>query len=453
MSLFTDLNIASSSLRANQYAMSVTGHNIANADTDGYRRQEAVFTTNQPTTSGVLQLGTGVQIQTVKRIQTDFIDKQVRTVNQQSGMWESKNQALSQIETALNEPSDTGISSMLDKFWNSWQNLSISPESVPARSAVVDSGTTLANGIQNLYGNLKTLQVETNNDISSKADEINQLAKQIASLNKQIASTGANQANDLLDNQDLLIDKLSQITGISVHGTAGPGMIISIGGKALVQGTETNALDVTQSESGKSLITWSDDSSEMKASGGQLGGLIDIRDNILPTHMDTLNNLTKSIVERVNTEHSKGSGINGRKGGFFTEGSDAATIAVQSDLQSTPAGVAASGTGTAGDNSIANAISSIKTDRFLSSQTIGETYSGFVSVIATQANEAKNMSNAFGLSMKQMSAQKDSVAGVSLDEELSNMVKFQQSYNAAARIFSVVDEMLDVIINRTGAGK
>jgi flagellar hook-associated protein 1 FlgK len=368
-------------------------------------------------------------------------------------MWDSKNQALTQIETALNEPSDTGISTMLDKFWNSWQSLSSSPESVPARSSVVDSGIALAGKIQNLYSNMQTLQNETDNEISTKANDINILAKQIATLNKQITSAGTDQSNDLLDSQDLLIDKLSQLTGISVHGTAGSNMIISVGGKALVQGSETNELETTTNASGKSTITWSNDGSELNASGGQLGGLLEVRDDILQTHMDTLNNLTKSIVERVNSEHSKGAGLNGRTGGFFTEGSDASTISVQSDLQTTPAGVAASATGTTGDNTISNAISDIKTDRFLNNQTINETYTGFVSVIATQSKEASTMSKTFDLSVSQLSTQKDSLAGVSLDEELSNMIKFQQSYNAAARIFSVVDDMLDVMINRTGAGR
>lgn len=453
MSLLSDLQIATSALRANQYAISVTGHNVANADTEGYRRQDVVFATDPPTYFGKLELGNGVHVEAIKRAQTAYVDRQLRSINQQNGYWEAKSQSMNQLESYLNEPSDTGISAMLGNFWNSWNALSASPESVTARSTVVDAGTALADKIRTLYQNMKSVQEETDNQIVEKANDVNDLASQIAALNKEIATAGVDEANDLLDAQDLLIDKLSKLINIDVHGTAGNGMIISAGGMSLVQGEQSSKLEIINTELGKSAIMWANSTSELKSPGGQLGGLVSLRDDVIQADIDSLNNITKSIVERVNAEHSKGVGVNGRSGGFFAENSDASTISVQSDLIATPAGVAASGTGALGDNSVAIAVSNIKAERFINNQTIGDVYSAFVSAIAGQANQANSMSNTLNLAAKQLNAQKDSVAGVSLDEELSNMIKFQQSYNAAARVFSVIDEMLDVTINRMGAGR
>lgn len=459
MGTFSDLNIAVSALQAQQYAISVTGQNIANANTQGYHRQEAIFVSSQPETGTIIGggignpvLGTGVLIEKVQRAQTDFVDGQVRTTNSENGSWDAKNNTLQQVEPALQEPGDSGISTILNNFWSSWQQLSASPDSEPSRVAVASAGQNLAQSINTLYGNLRSLQTEADNNVASSAGDINQKAKQIAGLNEQItASTaGGYQPNDLIDQRDQLVEDLSKIAGVNVYGTAGSDMIISIGGKALVQGDQVNAVKITQDANGRSQISWSDDSSAVNITGGEVKGLMDARDTLLGGYIGSLNQIASSIITKVNAVHSTGTTMSGATAGDFFSGTDASNIAVNPTLLSDPTQISAAQDGTTGDNSVAAAIAGIKTATDTNGQTIGDVYGAFVSTIGADSKDASSQLAVSNASLAQLQTQRESISGVSMDEEMSNMVKFQQGYNSAARIFSTMNDMMDTLINKMG---
>lgn len=458
MSSFSGLSIALSALRAQQYAMDTTGHNIANANTEGYRRQEPVFVANHPltgsfTTTGVgSQIGTGVEVATIRRTQTDFMDTQIRMENQWLGMWSSRSEALQQIEPLLSEPGDSGLSAALDRFWNSWQDLAASPESLPARIAVVESGVALSDRIRNLHYDLYKVQEDADRAIAGKSNEINWLAQEIASLNAQTikAENGQYQPNDLMDRRDLLVEQLARITRIEVHGSGGSNMIISVGGRVLVQGNYAAKTSVGVGPTGWSQIVWSEDNSPLPVNGGELKGLTDVRDTLAAGYMASLDTITQAIVARVNAIHVTGFDMNGNPAGdFFTAGTGASNVTVNSALLAAPSGVAASGAaGEPGNNSVANAMAGVRGEALVGGQTARTAYTALVTQIGSHARESAMRTSLHEVSLKQRKMQRESIAGVSIDEEMANMMKFQQAYNAAARIFTVMNEMLDTIINR-----
>ena len=460
MPSFFDLSIAVSALRANQHAMTVTAHNVANANTEGYKRQEAVFQASDPSMGnfaiagvGVPLLGTGVQIQTVRRMQTDFVDSQIRMMNQQYGSWTARNDSLQQIEPALSEPGDQGISAAMDRFWNAWNELSTSPESLPARTWVAESGVALADRIRTLNGTLRNVQAETDQLVTSKADEINELAHQIANLNTEIvrSTTGGFQPNDLLDRRDMLIENLSKIIRVEVNGAGGADMMISIGGKNLVQGDLVTDIEIVDGPNGWSQLQWTDEAKPVAVNGGEIKGLMYSRDTMIEDYITQLDDFTKAFVNRVNALHLTGKDMSGNQAvEFFVAGSGAGNIQVNPALEDNPSLVAASGTGAPGDNATADAISAIREETFAAfdNETLQTIYSRLIAKIGADTREANSQVNTANISLKQLKMQRESTAGVSLDEEMANMTRFQQGYNAAARVFSVVNDMMDTIINR-----
>ncbi len=463
MPSFFGLNIAIGALRANQYAMDVTVHNIANAETEGYHRQNPVFRAGTAIIgmasvagSGIPQLGTGVDIGMVQRAQTDHIDGQVRLTNQWLGLWGYKNESLKQVETMLSEPSALGLSDSLNKFWNSWDDLSTSTESLPARVNVVQNGVTLAQKITTLYRDLRNMQAVADQAAVDNADQINRLAYDIAKLNKEIqrSSKETGTPNDLIDQRDLLVDQLSKIIQIDTAGGTGGQMIISIGGTALVQGDLVSEVTIAEASNGWSELRWGNDNTAVKITGGELAGQIQMRDDVLSNYIDSLNTIAKTIVDRVNALHTTGITSDGQPAdNFFTPGTDASNMSVNSSLISNASGVAASTTGNSGANELALAISGVRSEKLIGNQTIDGAYSDLVGRIGAQSREADSRYQTHGMSLQQLQTQKDSIAGVSVDEEMANMVQFQQSYNAAARIFNVIDEMITTVISLgTGGG-
>jgi flagellar hook-associated protein 1 len=462
MPSFFDLNIAISALRAQQYAMSVTGHNIANANTDGYRRQEVSFESGNPmmggfamSGTGIPNLGTGVRVDTIRRAQTDFMDGQVRNQTQWLGMWGSRNEALQQIEPILSEPGESGLSNALDKFWNGWQELASSPDDMPARISLVETAVGLTDRVRGIYHDLRSLQTETDKTIASRAEDINTITHQIAQLNEQITRSvgGGYSPNDLMDQRDVLVEKLSKLAKIEVYGSSGADMIVSINGKAIVQGKLVCDLKTAESANGWTQIVWSDDDSPVVFPGGEMKALTDIRDSVLEDYIQQLDTIARTIVTQVNAIHSTGKTLDGQAAGnFFKDGCGASDMAVDTAIVASSAKVSASATGAPGDNGLANAIAGIKDEKLIDDRTIGSAYTEFVSSIASQTKEAETRASVHDTSLKQVKLQRDSVAGVSLDEEMANMVRFQQSYNAAARIFNVIDEMIDTVVNRMGTG-
>jgi flagellar hook-associated protein 1 FlgK len=440
--------------------MDVTAHNIANASTKGYRRQEALmqpsmiingsFSVGGP---GSPKLGTGVEVVEIRRMQSEFIDSQVRTANQGVGSWNAKNEAMEQVEAIFGEPSDNGFSSVLDKFWNSWSELSASPESIPARTAVVENGNEVAQRLRTLHGDLRNTQFFLDDQVKDNAEQINRIANEIAKLNENISKSvsGNPTPNDLLDRRDILLDELSEIVKIQVGGDPGAEQMVSINGKLLIQGTFVNQVSVVEDSNKWSQLTWSSDGSALTPEGGKLHGLMEMRDVTIEGYIDSLNELATGIVSSVNAVYSKGLTVDGQPAGnFFVAGTDASSMSVEQALQDRPQLVVTSYTGRQGDNVLAEDIAAIRGASTIEGKSINDFYTGLVGQIGSEAREAKSTSSVHALSLEQLSNQRESSAGVSLDEEMLNLINYQKAYAASARMVTAIDEMIDIVVNGLG---
>ena len=369
-STFSGFNTAKSGLFASQRALDITGHNLANVNTRGYSRQrlEQFQSTPLKLAGGQGMLGTGVDTHSINQLRNEFLDYKYRDEASSLGYWETKADGLSYIESIMNEPSDTGISKVIDALFESFQELSKNPDNLTTRSLVRERASAFASSINHMYTQLEKTAVDYNFDVNSMVNTINTYGKQIAALNDQILrfEVDGSNANDLRDQRNVLIDDLSKIVDVEIQEIANPDnpehkqMVIKIAGKPLVYHKDFTGLKVTSvqnkffnDEVGKQFdfneIEWMDGTAFNKSNvGGQLEGLLAMRDGEgdqtkgfpysekgIPYYIKELNKFVNVFANEVNNMHLKGYGLDGNTGrAFFTAngvtGKDA-TIATDAD--------------------------------------------------------------------------------------------------------------------------
>lgn len=229
--LFSTFNIAVSGMNVQQKAIDITSHNVSNANTDGYSRQRAIIETNEPYTAigEAGQIGTGASVTAVQRVRNSFLDYQIRVETSTQGTYQARDTYLSDIENIFNEPSDTGMSTLIGNFFNSWQDLSKQPQSSNARTVVAQQSVALANGLNHTYDQLEKLKTNAQSEIKDTVFQINDLLNQLDDVNQQIVGVtiGDNEANDLMDKRDNLLDKLSAQFNINVSNDDFSGINVS----------------------------------------------------------------------------------------------------------------------------------------------------------------------------------------------------------------------------------
>lgn len=436
ISSFGGLQTALKGLLAQQRSLDVTSHNVANANTVGYSRQEAVLGASRPLRipAGATQdgspaeLGTGVDVLAYRRLRDQFIDLQYRAQAMRLGGLAAQVKGLDSVEVALAEPGENGISAQLAKFWSGWEDLANAPENQATRQALVENGVGLANGIAELDRQLATSVEQAAGEytaIATAGGEVGQMASEIAKLNEAISTSLSSGAapNDLLDRRDLLLDKLSGLAQLSVTDL-GNGLIeVEFGDAAapLVEGTT---------------VTWPQ---ALTTPGGKLGALLELSGpaGTIASYQSELNGFAQGLAEAVNTIHESGGGP-----AFFnfTPGSAASTLEVGVNA----AEVQTSVTAAVGANDVATAIGALR------GGTADQAYASFISRVGTEMAGARRSEENASAVMTAIGERRESVAGVSLDEEMTNLVRFQRAYQASARAMSSFDEALDVLINRTG---
>ncbi|MGE5423067.1 MAG: flagellar hook-associated protein FlgK [Ignavibacteriales bacterium] len=356
-STFMAFDIARKSIMAQQSALDVTGHNIANASTEGYTRQSPILKTTSPFAAPSMmnvstgQFGTGVVMEEITRLRDGFVDLQMRDENQTLGYWESMQTALDKIEVVLNEPTDEGLRGVLDEFWTAWQSLSESPESESVRAMVLERGQEVVDAFNHCYNQLTDLEEDLNYSVKAKVEEINSLGAQIADLNYQIQTITISgmTPNDLYDSRDLLLDQLSQIVEIQINDDRNGMVSVLIGGAPLVQANDNNVLGLNTDSNGLYKVVWDSDPSthpgsvitnrpttagdfEISATSGALIGLLDARgaaeDSTLgsargtvPDVINMLNDMAKTVIMTTNAIHRGGYSLN-NTGGAYPDGTN-----------------------------------------------------------------------------------------------------------------------------------
>ena len=432
ISTFMGLHTSLRGLLAEQRALDVTSHNVANANTVGYSRQEAVVQASdalEVPPAGLL--GTGVDVISYRRIRDSFLDLQYRAQNMQLGYATARTDALEQAEMRLSEPGENGIAARLNSFWSSWSDLANAPESGAARGALLEDARTLVASINALDDGFETVQAQAAQELAlltGDGGELEGIARELASLNGAIRDSqrvGA-QPNDLLDRRDLLLDRLSSLAQVSVTDDGAGSIRVTLGGAAapLVDGTA---------------VTWP--APAMPTPGGRIGALMDASSatGTTATYRADLASFAQALTTQVNAIYSAAAGMS-----FFAYDAATATLSLNPTVTTL---TLKAGTGTApGANDVAIALSELRGKP----GSPDDAYAQLVTRIGTEVADARRTTiNATALK-DAIEDRRQSTAGVSLDEEMTNLIRFQRGYQAAARAMTTTDTLLDTLINRTG---
>ncbi len=445
------LGSARSALIAQQLAMETTSNNVANASTPGYSRQRVDLQESPSIRTNYGLLGTGVLANHIGRVRERFIDQQVWGAGDTSGKASTEQTILSNVEAAVNEPSDAGLSETMSAFFNAFQGLSAQPDESAARDNVVQQGQLLAQSFHNIQANISQLRGDLVNDVKSKLGNINQITSDISDLNVTIANASAEgmDPSALEDQRDLKIDTLSSLVKVNVSDSPDGSVMISIGGTVVA--SKAGAVALSASISAGQIQIFANDSKQPTAvTSGELGGDLECYNTTLPDYLTKLDATAKALIDQTNTVHAAGYGIDNPPStgiNFFT-GSSATDINVNSVVVNDTNKIAASGDGSTGDNKVALAMADLQNKPVLDGGTtsIPQYYNTLVSTIGTAINTAQNTSDNQQLVLTQLQNQRSSVSGVSIDEEMTNLIKFQQAYAAASKIVSVVDQMFQSVI-------
>lgn len=457
------LHIGVRALKAQQRALDVIGHNIANVNTEGYSRQRAELATTTPHTMPSMnnlkqagQVGTGVEVAQIVRMRESFIDERLRDNASLLGEWEQRSKTLNEVESIFNEPTDDGLRKALDKFWGALQELHNNPENGAVRANVREYAGALTDLFSVYNSQLKEYQSALNESVKNQVNQINTIALRIADLNQNIAavhSTGEN-ANDLMDKRDLLIDQLSKIVNIEVNYDSRSNATVTIGGFSLVSGEDFAQLKYVQDsqKNGYVNVRWAATDNPLQLQSGELKGIMDSRDTMVQTYVNQLDEMARSFIREFNNIHQKGYGLNGSTGIKFFEGTDASNIrvsdAILDPINGTNNIAAALAPNQEADGGNAQRLSELMHKGMLSDDKVSmnDYWGGIVTKLGIDSQRATRLMNNNATINHQLTQQRQSVSAVSLDEEMANMIIYQQAYNAAAKTISAQAEMLETLI-------
>jgi len=456
--IFQGLEIGKRALLAQQAWLQTIGHNIANANTPGYRRQRVGISTAYPESSPWGPIGAGVQVNDIRHVRDLFLGNQQREALKSLGDWSYKEKTLSQMEAVFNEPFDSGLANSLNEFWNSWSQLSTDPTNSGNRDIVIQSANELISGFRHLSRSLEDQRNAIDRDLVDLTSKVNELVSEIANLNKQITNIeiGNVQANDLRDMRDYLTDELSSMIDVNVVEKDNGASIVSMGAMMLVDGSSIHEISVNTVRHGDRLtheLIWKGTDVKLKNLNGQMAGLIETRDEIIPGYLSQLDELAAAVVEQVNSIHMAGYTVDGQTGiAFFDPNfTSASGIRLNTDLAANNNLIAASSDPDLdvldGENALA--ISGLRDTNVLSNNTttINDFYNSIVGSLGVDSREATSFTSNYELLAHQIGNQKQSVEAVSLDEEMTNMIKYQHAYDAAARVIVAMDEAMETLIN------
>jgi flagellar hook-associated protein 1 FlgK len=470
--LFDTLSLGTRSMQAQQVAVNTTGQNLANVNNPAYSRQRVNFQTSETVPMVGQVLGTGVEVGGIQQLRDVLLDNQIRDEGSVGGFWTTTQSALENTQTELgeflngtaasangasassNSTSSQGLSSQLNSLFSAFQAVATSPTSLSQRQVLVNQAQSLASSFNQISSRLATVNSNLNTSIGTDVDSANQLLADIASLNSQIdrteSATGA-VANDLRDTRQQKLESLAQLTNLQTSTATDGTLTVSIGGVAMVTGDKVNdTLQTFDAGSGQLQIRATTAGTNLTISGGSIAGSIQTRDGTLASLRTGLDTLASQLITQVNSIYSTGYDLKGNTGANFFTGTDAATIGVNNSLVTDPSQVQAAGVpGSAGDNAVALSLGRLaqQANAALGNQSFGNAYGRLVTDLGNALSTANEQVANHGAVTSMLAQHRASISGVSMEEELTNLMSFQKAYQASAQIVSTVNTMLQTLIN------
>jgi flagellar hook-associated protein 1 FlgK len=453
MSLVSLLGIARSALKTHQRSVEVTSHNIANASTPGYTRQRADLQPETPFRTPFGTLGRGVTIDNVYRMRDQFLDARYRQESAAHGRFTELRDQLGQLEAVLGEPSEFGLAATLDAFWSSWSDLANSPTSTAARAVVRNQGEAVARAFNGLDNRFSEIAQNTAAQLADAVGAVNALAREIAGLNSEIVSAEANgqSANDLRDRRDVAIDQLSGMLPTRVVEQPNGSAMVVIGDLTFVDGSTALPLTVEASGRGIYALRVEGIPGSFTPDSGRISALTDTLSTGVPDLRQQIDAVAAAVVSEVNALHRTGVTLTGGMGRDFfaaaglTAGTMSLAVLTQSSIHEIAAGVS----GQAGDGSLALALAGLRDvgAGSLGGRSIHDLYVETVTSLGSQVRDADRLAQSQEALLGNVETRRASANGVSIDEEMVDLISHQQAYTAAARIVTVADEMVQTILN------
>jgi len=456
--LSASLNIALGSLLTDEGALQITTNNIANVNTPGFARQRPGLAETPPVQLGGLTFGTGVNLQSVSSLRDSILDLRVNQETQQQGQLDAFIASGQQIQSLFNETAGSGLQAPLTAFFSSLSALSANPSDLNARQGVITAAQNLAHAFNQISTNLSTLQQNVDLSVKQSVAQVNNLTKQIAAVNAQVSaatSTGQN-PGPFIDQRQQLLNQLSNLVDISeIDAGNGSLTITTSGGAALVVAGQSFQL-TTQPNPTTGLTDIFSQGSDVtsKITAGQLGGQLQIRDQEIPAVQTSLDSLASGLANAVNAQHQAGFDLNGAPGGDLFLPPPPGGLGAAATLSvaiTDPTKIAASGNGAIGDNANANALLALQNQNIISGETPLTAYQGLVFRIGNDVSSAQTNQQAGSSVLQQLTDLQGGVSGVDINEEASNLIRFQNAYQASAQVASVIDSLLQDTINIVGA--
>ena len=444
-----------------QEAINVSSNNISNAGNPDYTRQRVLLASEANLDGN----GAGVKMQDVMRVRQDVLDTQIRKYQSTFSDADKRSVVLQQIETLTGEPSSTGISAGITDFFNTWNELSANPTSSQLRLNVVQKAQNLSQRFKQTVDGLTDIQYSVQQQANSTVDQINGYLKQIHDLNLQVydAQSRGVKASELEDQRDSLIDQLSQLVNVSVQKSDSGAVQVNVGGSYGADQSGYNQFQLANINGQLRLVSVHDTNSVAVVNSGQFNALSDLYSNKIPGYLSNLENLENTFVSKVNELHMQGytlstTGASTNGIPFFGEvGSSGVVNAVvdgelkiNSSILTDPGNIAASDVqGADGNSNVSNKIASLLNTKFLelNNLSFSDGYSSILNSIGLDKNQSDNEVQSDNTIMLNLKTQKQSYSGVSIDEEMTNIMKYQRSYDAAAKMIKIADDMIQTLLN------
>ncbi|MGH9343813.1 MAG: flagellar hook-associated protein FlgK [Terriglobia bacterium] len=447
------LGIATNALIADQGALEVSANNIANANTPGYTRERANLVEQAPVQIGSILYGQGVILQNIQSIRDPVLELRIQQETSTQGQLTAFTGGMNQVQALFNETQGVGLQSVMSAFFNSFQALSTDPSSVPLRQGVLTAAGNLTNAFHQASSSLTQVQQGLDQNVTQDVSQVNQLTSQVAQLSGQIDSLQSlgQDAGTIIDQRTQLVNQLSNLTGLSVTNAAsGNYTLATQNGSLLVVGNQNFDLQTKLNPAtGMQDIYSNGNDITTTVTNGALGGLIQARDTSIPAAQTSLDTLAYNLSNAVNTQNAAGFDLSGAAGGnLFTPLGAVTGAASQISVAITdPSKIAASSDGTAGSNGNALLLAGIQNQPVVSGETATDYYATLVNNVGNQVSAANTQQQAEGALVEQLQNQLTSESGVSIDQEASNLVLYQQAYSASAQVAQMVNQLIQQTIN------
>ncbi len=464
------MDVGKRSMMNSQTALQTTGHNIANKSTEGYSRQRVELQTAEPTGLGNHRIGNGSKTAAVTRTNNPYLEKQIGKETSNLGYLDGKADAMNRVEQVYNEQTNNGLNTFITDFFNSYRELSNNPESLATRTQVKETAQALTQDFKRMNTQLTEIRRDIDQQITTNVDEVNQMTQEIAKLNEKVmlVQNEGGPANDERDRRDLLIKKLGEKINIrwaegsdgSVTVTAGNSAVIVAGDDAKRLSVRGTPATETKGEGNVDIFYQSNKDGQLtnvtgQLTGGAVGGLLEVRDKTIGGLLDSVDKMAFSIANDVNAIHARGFDSYNRQGqDFFQMPTEVRNYSAGMELTDAvtrdPMRIAAAGGPNApGDNRIANAIGQLQFENTMPGEqsTLDDFYNSMVGEVGVQSRKIQTTQESQKGIVNQLKNIRESVSGVSLDEETTKLIEYQKAFDASARLIRTADEMFDTVLN------